>query len=300
LVATLGAPALILLFFYMNKIERVKETHKFKNGLPIQNESAAGIDIGDSEHVVAILGKDGTHQTKTYGSFTEDLKTLVKDLKENGITTVAMEATGVYWLNLFLLLEDAGIDPWLVNAKHVKNVTGRKRDDTDAVWIQKLHACGLLQRCFQPEEEYRVLRTYMRQRKNLVSVASDAARRMQKALELMNIKLHIVISDILGKTGMQMIKAILNGERNPDDLRQYIDPRIKASHEEIMKSLDGIYKEEYVFMLGQAYDEYCFYQQQIQDCDERIKSQLLKQVASVRDGDITGLGDEKKNLEKMD
>lgn len=262
--------------------------------MPIQHQNAAGIDIGDSEHVVATLCADGQHQTTAYGSFTEDLKRLVKDLKQKGITTVAMEATGVYWLNLYLMLEDAGMDPWLVNAKHVKNVTGRKKDDTDAIWIQKLHACGLLQRCFQPDEQYRILRTYIRQRKNLVRVASDSARRMQKSLELMNIKLHIVISDILGKTGMQMIAAILRGERNPEDLRKYIDPRVKASHEEILKSLDGIYKEEYLFMLGQSHDEYSFYQQQIQDCDERIKSQLLNQVALIRDGDISGFTEDIK------
>ena len=281
-------------------MEKVKK-EKFVGGMPIQNQKAAGIDIGDSEHVVATVGADGLHQTQEYGAFTEDLKRLVKDLKKKGINTVAMEATGVYWLNLFLMLEEAGIDPWLVNAKHVKNVTGRKKDDTDAIWIQKLHACGLLQRCFQPEEQYRVLRTYIRQRKNLIRVASDSARRMQKALELMNIKLHIVISDILGKTGMQMIDAIIRGERNPEELRKYIDPRIKAPHDQIVKSLEGIYKDEYLFMLKQAYDEDCFYQTQILDCDARIKAQLLEQVATVRDGDITGLDqDSKKKLEKMD
>lgn len=260
--------------------------------MPIRNQKAAGIDIGDTEHVVATVNEQGVHETTTYAAFTEDLHRLVKDLKRKKVTTVAMEATGVYWINLYLMLQKAGLDPWLVNAKHVKNVTGRKKDDTDAIWIQKLHACGLLQRCFQPAEQYRTLRTYVRQRKNLILMGSDATRRMQKALELMNIKLHVVISDILGKTGMQIIEAIVQGERNPEVLCRFVDPRIKATHEEIKKSLDGIYEEEYIFTLRQAYDEYMFYQRQVQECDLRIKNQLLEQVATIREGDITGLGGE--------
>jgi transposase len=165
-----------------------------------------------------------------------------------------MESTGVYWLNLYLKLEEAGIDPYLVNARHVKNVTGRKRDDVDAVWIQKLHSCGLLQKSFQPVEETMVLRTFVRQRRMLTLQSSDCVRRMQKALELMNIKLHTVISDLLGKTGMSMVRSILDGEKDPEDLIRFKDHRIMATDDEIKKSLKGIYKEEYLFMLGQAYD----------------------------------------------
>lgn len=271
-------------------IEKKKEElQKFSKGIPIQHDRAAGIDVGDTEHYVAVCTSTGEHEVSRYEAFTVDLKRLVKDLKRKGITTVAMEATGVYWLNLYLLLQEAGIDPWLVNAKHVKNVTGRKKDDTDAIWIQKLHACGLLQKCFQPNDQYRILRTYVRQRKNIIRIASDSARRMQKAMELMNIKLHTVISDLLGKTGMQMIQAILGGEREPENLRQFIDPRVKADPETIMKSLEGVYKDEYLFMLRQAFDEYTFYQNQINDCDARIKHQLLQQVAIIKDGDVTDL-----------
>jgi len=181
------------------------------------------------------------------------------------------------------------VEPWLVNAKHVKNVTGRKKDDTDAIWIQKLHACGLLQKCFQPDEQMRILRTYVRQRKNLITIRSDSVRRMQKALELMNLKIHTVISDILGKTGMQMIDAILQGERNPEVLADLTDPRIKASRETILKSLEGIWKDEYLFMLQQAHEEYLFYQKQIKQCEEKIREQLLQQVAMVNEGDISAI-----------
>lgn len=270
----------------------------FGQGLPVHNPHAAGIDVGDTMHDVAI-STSGGHEVRKYAAFTEDLQAMVSWLRLEGITTVAMESTGIYWLNLYLLLEEAGIEPYLVNAKHVKNVTGRKRDDTDAIWLQKLHSCGLLQKSFQPEASIRVLRTYVRQRKKLVTLSSDSVRRMQKALELMNIKLHTVISDILGKTGMDMVAAILKGERNPDELLKFKHPRIKASDEDIRKSLQGIWKEEYLFMLQQAYDGYSFYQSQIKQCEAKIKEQLLAQVALARAGDISDLDiDRKKKLKK--
>jgi len=260
---------------------------KMSSGLPVFYAHAAGIDIGDTEHYVAIPDGQGGHEVKCYDAFTSDLKSIVSDLKEKGMTTAAMETTGVYWLSLYLLLEEAGIEPWLVNAKHVKNVTGRKKDDTDAMWIQKLHACGLLQKSFQPDEQYRTLRNYVRQRKNLITICSDSVRRMQKALELMNIKIHTVISDILGKTGMQMVEAILNGERKAEALANLTDPRIKATRETIIKSLEGIWKNEYLFMLRQAHEEYLFYQKQIKCCEEKIREQLMQQVAIIQEGDIS-------------
>lgn len=262
---------------------------KFKQGLPVFNEHAAGIDIGDEKHDVAITDADGCHLTCEFPAFTEDLQELVDWLLSLGITTVAMESTGVYWLNLYLMLEEAGIEPYLVNAKHVKNVTGRKKDDTDAIWIQKLHTCGLLQKSFQPESETRILRTFVRHRKKLITIQSDCVRRMQKSLELMNIKLHTVISDILGKTGLQMIVAIINGERDPNELLKFKDHRIKASDETIKKSLKGNWRDEHIFVLQQSYQEYNFYQSQINDCEEKIKESLLAQAAKVLGGDITGL-----------
>ena len=199
----------------MKKKEVKKSIIKMGRGLPVFNPQAAGIDIGDTEHCVAINDGNGGHEVKTTSAFTCDLNEIVDYVKSNGVTTVAIESTGVYWVPLYIMLEEAGIEPYLVNARHVKNVTGRKKDDTDSIWIQKLHTCGLLQKSFQPDNEIRLLRSYTRQRKNLILLGSDAVRRMQKALELMNIKIHTVISDILGKTGMKMVKAIIAGERDP-------------------------------------------------------------------------------------
>lgn len=267
----------------------MEEKKQFKTGLPVYNPHAAGIDIGDSKHDVAISDGSGGHQVRLFESFTEDLQRLVRWLKDEKITTVAIESTGVYWLNLYLMLQEAGIEPYLVNAKHVKNVTGRKRDDTDAIWLQRLHSCGLLQKSFQPDSQVRILRTYVRQRKNLITINSDSVRRMQKALELMNIKLHVVISDLLGKTGVLMVEAILNGERDPQKLLPLKDPRIKASDEVVLKSLKGIWKDEYLFMLQQAYDSYRFYQGQIKACEEKIKELLLAQAAFALEGDISKL-----------
>lgn len=271
---------------------------KMGSGLPVFNPYAAGIDIGDTLHCVAINDGKGGHEVKTTSAFTCDLHEIVDYCKSNWVTTVAMESTGVYWLVLYLLLEDAGIEPYLVNAKHAKNVTGRKKDDTDAIWLQKLHTCGLLQKSFQPDNEIRLLRSYTRQRKNLILLGSDSIRRMQKALELMNIKIHTVISDILGKTGMRMVKAIIAGERNPEILSTLCDPRIKASREDIIKSLQGIWKDEYLFMLEQAVENYEFLQKQIKSCEEKIQQQLLKQVAIVKEGDITCVEETKKKKAK--
>ncbi len=278
----------------------VVKKKRFSQGLPVFNLYAAGIDVGDTEHSVAISDGAKGHEVRKYQGFTEDLRSLTEWLVSEGITTVAMESTGVYWLNLYLLLEEAGIEPYLVNAKHVKNVTGRKKDDTDSIWLQKLHSCGLLQKSFQPEGELRTLRTYVRQRKNLITICSSSVRRMQKALELMNIKLHTVISDLLGKTGMLMVEAVLSGERDPKVLLQLKDPRIKASEADIIKSLQGIWREEYLFMLQQAYDEYQFYRAQIKACEEKIKVDLLGHAARVLAGDITDLEvEEKKSPRKI-
>lgn len=267
---------------------------RYSQGLPVFNSFAGGIDIGDTIFDVAISDGDKGFEVREYSTFTEDTRNLVNWLVSENITTVAMESTGIYWLNLYLMLEEAGIEPYLVNANHVKNVTGRKKDDTDAIWLQKLHTCGLLKKSFQPEADIRILRTYVRQRKNLISIASDSVRRMQKSMELMNLKLHVVISDILGKTGLQIVNAILMGERNPDELIKLKDPRIKATDLEIKKSLTGIWRDEYLFMLKQAQEEYMFYQSQITSCEEKIMECLLKQVAQVTQGDITELGFEKK------
>jgi hypothetical protein len=160
-------------------------------------------------------------------------------LKECDIETVAMESTGVYWKSLFTVLVQDGFEVYLVNARHTKNVTGRKTDESDAMWIQKLHSCGLLNSCYLPDEQTETLRTLVRFRKNLTQDSSRYILRMQKSLELMNIKTHTVIRDIVGKTGTAIIEAIIAGERKPENFMQYVDPRIKADKETLIKSLQA-------------------------------------------------------------
>lgn len=264
---------------------------KMRDGLTIEHPNAAGIDVGDTEFSVAIRVLDGGYEVSRYGTFTGDLDCIVSYLKEKGITTVAMESTGVYYVPLYLKLEQAGIEPYLVNARHAKNVTGRKQDDTDAIWLQKLHTCGLLQKSFQPSDQERAFRDIVRQRKTPVEAGADSIRRMQKALELMNVKIHTVISDIAGKTGMNMIRAIIGGERDAEKLAQFKDGRIKASHATIVSSLEGIWRQEHLFALQQAYEMYQFCQKQITACDEQIKTQLDKQIAIVKDRDISTIVD---------
>jgi len=283
----------------MQKQKKKKQILSVKTGtgFSLINPHAAGIDIGDTEHYVAVENGEG-HEVRRFDAFTIDLRVIMQWLTSIGITTVAMESTGIYWLPLYLMLEDAGIEVYLVNAKSTKNVTGRKKDDSDAVWIQKLHRFGLLQKSFQPEHEYRIVRNYVRQRKDLVTIGSDSVRRMQKALELMNIKVHTVISDLIGKSGMKIIASILEGERDLEVLAGLCDPRIQATKEEIIKSLEGIWSDEYLFMLKQAYDEYYFYQKQIKDCEKKIQEQLLKQVAILKAGDITNVPQENSTKKK--
>jgi transposase len=257
------------------------------SSLPAIHEHAAGIDIGDTFHCVAIPDGKGGQEVKTITAYTCDLREIVSYLQTNGITTVAMESTGVYWVMLYLMLEEAGLDPYLVNAKAVKNVTGRKKDDTDAMWIQKLHTCGLLSKSYQPESLQRQLRSYTRHRSTLIDLGADATRRIQKSLELMNLKLHTVLSDVLGKTGLGMVRAILGGERDPEKLYEYCSPRVKASKEILLKSLEGIWAEEHLFTLAQSVETYDFHQKQLRDCEAQIQAVLLQQVAHVAAADLT-------------
>ncbi|MDP3912712.1 MAG: IS110 family transposase [Bacteroidota bacterium] len=270
----------------MSKSKTKTEKVKRISQLTVINPTAAGIDVSDTEMMVAYPINSEQLEIRVFGCFTRDLHSIAKCLKENGVTSIAMESTGVYWVSLFLLLQEYGFEVCLVNAKHVKNVTGRKDDESDAEWIQKLHSCGLLTASFQPDSMIRTLRSLVRHRKNLVKTSSTYLNRMQKALELMNIKLHTIISDIDGKTGKLIIEAILSGERNPEVLADLRDKRIKASREEIIKSLEGYWTTEHLFELRQCYQLYSTHQQMIDDCDGEIEKQLTQQIASQNDGVI--------------
>lgn len=268
----------------MSKSKTKKEKVKRISQLTVVNHTAAGIDVSDSEMMVAYPINSEQLEVRAFGCFTRDLHSIANCLKENGITTIAMESTGVYWIPLFLMLQEYGFEVYLVNAKHVKNVTGRKDDESDAEWIQKLHSCGLLSASFQPDNMERTLRSMVRHRKNMVRTSATYLNRMQKALELMNIKLHTIISDIDGKTGLLILEAILAGERDPEVLADLRDKRIKASREDIIKSLEGNWTEEHLFELRQCYQLYCTHRQMIVECDKEIEKQLIVQIASKNEG----------------
>ncbi len=238
------------------------------------NTMTAGIDIGSKSHFVAIPEGCSDVCVREFQSFTTDLHELADWLEAVGIVTVAMESTGVYWIPLFELLESRGFEVLLVDARHVKNVSGRKTDVLDCQWLQQLHTYGLLSGAFRPSEQVCALRAYMRQRNMLIQQMSSHIQHMQKALSQMNIQLHNVISDITGETGMMIIRAIVDGQRDPKLLASYRNYRCQNSLEIIEKSLTGNYREEHVFSLSQALELFDIYQNKITACDEKIEKQL--------------------------
>ena len=268
--------------------KKAKKTEKQKDivEMSLVNPHAAGIDIGDTEHVVAIPEGRDEERVRKFGTMTCDLEAIILWLKTCLIETVAMESTGVYWKPLFTMLVRNGFEVYLVNSRHVKNVTGRKTDEDDAMWIQKLHSCGLLKSSYLPEDEQEALRTLVRFRKSLTQDMSRFINRMQKSFELMNIKLHTVIDDITGKTGIAVIEAIIAGERNAANFLPLIDRRIKANHETIQKSLQGNWRDEHLFTLEQNYELYKTYRQRIEVCDLQIENRLQGYEASRNDGEI--------------
>jgi transposase len=209
----------------MSKKTTKKDNAKNVVEMPLVNPHAAGIDVGDAAHAVAVPEGASSQRVRTFGTMTCNLIEIILWLKESAIKTVAIESTGIYWKPLFSMLTKEGFEGYLVNSKHVKNVTGRKTDEDDAMWIQKLHSCGLLKSSFLPETEQETLRTLVRYRKSLTEACSRFINRMQKSMELMNIKFHTVISNITGKTGRVVIEAIMAGERNAANLLPLIDGR---------------------------------------------------------------------------
>lgn len=271
-----------------------KKAVKAKTKMKMINENAAGIDVASKEHWVSVPEGRDENPTRCFGAFTEDLHRLARWLKRCKITTVAMESTGVYWQNLFFLLQDYGFEVYLVNAHHVKNVSGRKTDVKDAEWIQQLHTFGLLSNSFQPDNYTRSLRTYGRHRKSLLKQTGRYVQQMQKALEQMNIKLPAVIRDLTGKTGMSIIEAIVEGERSPTVLAAFRDKRIRASEDTVRKSLEGHWREEFLFLLQQAYQSYCHLQEQVGACDKRIES-LLAEKKPLQNGGAKRSATKKKH-----
>ena len=238
------------------------------------NMSAAGIDVGATSHFVAVPADRAEQPVQEFEAFTADLYRLAHWLTECGVQTVAMESTGVYWIPLFEVLEERGFQVMLVDPRRIKNVPGRKTDVVDCQWLQQLHSYGLLSGAFRPDGDIRRLRSYLRQRAMLVEYASHHIQHMHKALTQMNVKLQHVISDITGKTGMDIIEAIAGGERDPWKLAQLRDRRTKADEATIAKSLQGHWREEHIFELAQAVELYRVYQVKIAECDREIEARL--------------------------
>lgn len=249
-----------------------------RKNLKLLRPNAAGIDVASEIHYVAVPADRCEQPVKNFGSFTDDIHEMAKWLKDCDIETVAMESTGIYWIRLYLILEEYGFEVFLVNARHIKNVSGRKSDVLDCQWIQELHSYGLLNASFQTDCLTRELRTYLRHRKSLTEAYSKQILLIQKAFEQMNIKLHNVLTDICGKTGQMIIRAILSGEREGENLVKYVDANVKASKEEIIKSLKGIWREEHLFELKQAFELYLLFKEKIKECDNQIEKTLQKVV----------------------
>jgi transposase len=237
---------------------------------PLLEASAAGVDIGAREIYVAVPPDRDAEPVRRFATFTEDLQRMVDWLEACGVKTVAMESTGVYWIPLYEMLDARGLKPCLVNARHMKNVPGRRTDWHDCQWIQYLHSVGLLRGAFRPADEVCAVRAIMRHRRSLVEMAAQHTQHMQKALTQMNLQIHHVINDITGLTGLAIIDAILAGERDPATLAALRHYRIQADEETVCKSLVGNWRSEHLFALRQSREMYGVYQRQIEQCDVEI------------------------------
>src|SRR5256714_2557784 len=243
--------------------------------LQVCHPHAAGIDIGEAEHWVAVPPGCDPQPVRRFGTFTADLDALADWLIDCGVTTVAMESTGVYWIPLFELLEARGVQVLLIEPRQAKRAPGRpKTDRLDCKWRQRLHAYGLLAGAFRPEDQVCVLRSYLRHRQMLLTSAAHHIQHMHKALQQMTLKLTQVVSDITGVTGMAILKAILAGERDPVILAKLRNPHCQHSEDEIAKALQGTWRTEHLFALQQAVALYDFYHQQLALCDRQIKAHL--------------------------
>lgn len=280
----------------MSKKESPQEL--LNSNLPLINLNAAGIDIGADRHWVSVPVDRDENPVRSFGCFTAELYAMADWLKQCHIETVAMESTGVYWIPVFQILESREFEVKLVNAHYVKTVPGRKTDVLDCQWLQQLHTYGLLAGSFRPDDEICALRSYIRQRDNLIKSACVHVQRMQKALTEMNVQLHRVISDITGTTGMAIIHAIVSGEHDPTKLAALKDQHIKASCTNIAAALTGDYRSELVFVLSQELALYKFYQAQIIECDAQIE-QCLARFPDKIDVESNPLGKPKRRGKKQ-
>jgi transposase len=257
-----------------NKAKSIKKNSKKE--LMIVNPDAAGIDISSTEYQVCVPEDRSKENNKMFEAFTCDLHAIAEWLKKCNIKTVAMEATGIYWIQIFFVLQDYGFDVLLVNAKHIKNIGEKKTDVVDADWIQLLHSYGLLKASYQSDNLSKQLRNLVRHRASLIQSASKVILHIHKSFDMMNIKIHKVISDITGKTGRLILEDIINGERDAKKLASHRDRRIKATQEEVEKSLVGIWQEELLFILEKSYQTYQHFESQVKEYDRIIEGFILK------------------------
>jgi transposase len=273
---------------------RVQVSKDATVGLSVLSADTAGIDVGSREHWVAVPADRDPDPVRPFGTFTADLQELARWLKQCGIRAVAMESTGVYWIALFEVLEEAGFDVCVVNARDAKNVPGRKSDIQDCQWLQKLHSYGLLSKSFRPVSEVRVLRSYMRERENLASGSHQCVQHIQKALTEMNIRLVNVLSDIMGKSGRRILDAIMAGERDPAVLAKLVDQRVKTSQAAMRKSLEGDWRPEQLFIIEQQLNLHTYYHKLISGCDQRIEMHL-KQMEGLGRGPAPTAAEDEPN-----
>jgi len=261
----------------MNRKQRKELTRQLQSpnpGLEVVHSRAAGIDVGNGAHYVAVRPDRDPEPVRRFECFTGDLYRLADWLQACEVATIAIQSTGVYWIPLYEILEERGFEVYLVNARHTKNLPGRKSDVQESQWLLKLHTYGLLHNSFQPTVEIRVARTYWRQRAEHVRGASTCVQRMQKVLTQMNVQLANVISDLSGLTGQTIVRAILAGELDPKKLAELSHPLIRASREEIAKSLEGNWRPELLFVLKQEMEMYDTYQRRIAECDKELEKHL--------------------------
>jgi transposase len=243
-------------------------------GLEIVNRDAAGIDVGHESHYVAVPRGRDAQPVREFGSWTAALVEMAQWLVRCGIRTVVMQSTGVYWIAVHDVLQKHGLEVNLVDARGTKNVPGRKSDVQECQWLMRLHTYGLLRACFLPAPEIHGIRTVWRLRDQHVKDAGRCIQHMQKSLIAMNVQLHNALSDIGGTSGQAIIRALLAGQRDPKTLAALRDRRCMASEEEIVHSLQGVWKPDVLFELQQAVDAYDFYRQQMAKCDEQLKQYM--------------------------
>src|SRR6266516_7917180 len=261
----------------MNRKQRRETMRKIQSedlSLDVIHPDAAGIDIGNESHYAAVPPSRDSQPVRCFGCTTAELKAMAAWLQQCRICTVAMQSTGVYWVAVYDILEQAGLEVYLVNARDTKNLPGHKSDVQESQWLMKLHTYGLLRNSFRPSQEIRTMRTYWRQRNDLVQSGGRHIQRMQKALTQMNIQLANVLSDVSGMTGQAIIRAILAGERDPHQLAALRNWRVKAREKEIARSLEGNWQEDLLFVLQQEQNGYEFCQKQMAECDQQLQHYL--------------------------